>query len=163
MPYYTGDYYQGDNYQRGDFLGIGGFAKKLVGNLVGNIPVIGGIAKTLIPSLGGTPVRSQIMAPVGAPEPGITGMIHRAAPGGAPGYGYYDNRGVFRDDGGRRGHYKKDGTWTDRGRPRMQVTNTRALKRAGRRVRGFLKIASRLGALPISRSGKGKLFKRKRK
>lgn len=152
MPYYTGDYYQGDyyqggdNYSRGDFLGIGGFVKKLAGNLVGNIPVIGGIAKTLIPSIGGTP-RAQIMAPVGAPEPGVTGMIHRAAPGGMTGYGRYTKKGV----------------WTDRAVPRMQVTNTRALKRAGRRVRGFLKIASRLGALPISRSGKGKLFKRKRK
>lgn len=148
MPYYSaGDYYQGgDNYGAGDFLGIGKFAKRLAGNLIGNIPIVGGIAKTLLPGISGpTVARPMILGPVR--EPGVAGVIHRTVPGGKTGVG----------------RYTKKGEYTERAIPRMQVTNTRALKRAGRRVRGFLKIASRLGALPISRSGKGKLFKKKRR
>jgi hypothetical protein len=157
MPYYNaGDYYQGDNYGAGDFLGIGKALKKLqplkllggvAGRLIGGTPV-GAIARTLIPSIGGNKTQlPAIIAPHGAPEPGITGIVHRGVPGGSSGYGYYNRQGEFIE--GRR--------------PRMNVTNVRALKRAGRRVRGFLKVASRLGALPVSRSGKGKLFKRKKR
>jgi hypothetical protein len=158
MPYYNaGDYYQGDNYGAGDFLGIGKALKKLqplkllggvAGRLIGGTPV-GAIARTLIPSIGGNRSQlpgSMIVAPVGAPEPGISGIVHRGVPGGSSGYGYYNKKGEFVD--GRR--------------PRMNVANVHALKRAGRRVKGFLRVASRLGALPVNR-GKGKLFKRKKR
>lgn len=147
--YYRGDYY-GGNYAAGDsiFSKIAKIGGKLIGGIIGASP-IGGVVKTFIPSLGGGGGGNQlkIMAPQGAPEPGIKGKVHRAIPGGSSGYGYYNKNGEFIE--GRR--------------PRMNVANVRALKRAGRRVRGFLKVASRLGALPISRSGKGKLFKRKRR
>lgn len=167
MPYYSaGDYYSGGDYYRGDFLGLGKAFKsvtKLVSGL--GIPIVSqaaGIAnsiaggKNIIKSITGAALPGQTVLPMIAPpgggggmmtpEPGIAGVVHRIAPGGQTGYG----------------RYTKAGEWTNRRAPRMQVTNTRALKRAGRRVRGFLKIASRLGALPINRSGKGKLFKRKR-
>lgn len=152
MPYAyaAGDYYRGDNYSRGDFLGIGKFIKKiqplkLIGNVLSKTPV-GGLVSSLVPGISNNQ-RPMIIAPHGAPEPGISGIVHRGVPGGLSGYGYYNKQGEFIE--GRR--------------PRMNVANVRALKRAGRRVRGFLKVASRLGALPISRSGKGKLFKRKRR
>lgn len=140
MSYYqAGDYYQGDYYQ-GDFLGIGKAIKKVGGALLGGVSgfISGGplgAVKSAVASL-----KPKINAPAlvfgggGGPEPGITGIVHRALPGGHSGY---------------------------LPRRRMNPTNVKALRRAGRRVKGFLKIASRLGALPVNR-GKGKrLFKRK--
>jgi phage terminase small subunit len=70
------------------------------------------------------------------PKPGLTGVVERLLPGGESGFMVAKRR-------------------------RMNVTNVRALRRAGRRVRGFLKLASRLGALPVSRGKSRKLFKRK--
>jgi hypothetical protein len=152
MPYYNaGDYYQGDYYQAGGLFGtIGKLAKAAL-----NITPLGRVASTVGSIIRPNvlpPMRSMALVPsfgpgtgMSVPEPGITGTVHRIAPGGHPGYG----------------RFTKKGEWTERRRPRMQVTNTRALKRAGRRVRGFLRIARQLGALPIS-GGKGKkLFKRK--
>lgn len=148
MPYYAaGDYYQGgDNYHRaGDFLGIGKALKKLqpgrllggiARRVLGNVPIVGGLAASLVPGISNNAQRPLILAPGGAPEPGIAGIVHRALPGGESGY---------------------------LPRRRINPLNVKALRRAGRRVKGFLKIASRLGALPVNR-GKGKtLFKRKRK
>ena len=65
-------------------------------------------------------------------KPGIRGKLERFLPGGETGY---------------------------LPRRRMNVTNVKALRRAGRRVRGFLKLAIRLGAIPLNR-GKGKLYRR---
>lgn len=175
MPYYrAGDYYRGDyyrgNYAAGGILGsigkfIGGAAKKLI-----SATPLGQAINIVAPKLlAPAQVRPQI-APMMIPvvnEPGLTGLVHRIAPGGDTGLRIESGGGGgrFRDpsDTGRIGHFKKDGTWTNRARPRMNATNVRALKRAGRRVRGFLKIASRLGALPIARGGGKKLFKRKRR
>lgn len=166
MPYYrAGDYYRGDyyrgNYAAGGILGsigkfIGGVVKTVGGNLLRATPVgmaISAVAPKLL-----APSRPQI-APMSAnlpsfgpgtvmsvPEPGITGAVHRIAPGGHPGYG----------------RYTKDGRFTERRAPRMNPLNPRALRRAGRRVKGFLRFASRLGALPLSRGKSKKLFKRKR-
>lgn len=164
MPYYrAGDYYRGDgsrrNYAAGGIFGsigkfIGGVAKTAI-----RLSPVGRVAEAVAPSLFASAPRPQIApmsmnlpsfgpgSPLSVPEPGVTGFVHRLAPGGKSGFG----------------RMTKDGRFTDRRRPRMQVTNTRALKRAGRRVRGFLRIARQLGALPIS-GGKGKkLFKTKRK
>lgn len=151
MPYAyaAGDYYQGDYYQ-GDFLGIGKFAKRLAGNFIGNLPIVGGVARTLIPRLGG--VQPQIpsmgiLRPGQVKEPGVTGAVHRMLPGGYSGYGHYNKKGEFVH--GRR--------------PRMNVLNPRALRRAARRTKGFLRFAHSLGALPLNRGKGRKLFKRKRR
>lgn len=166
MPYYQGDYYRGD-YYRGDFLGIGKALKKVAGIATGvvsklGIPVISGAAGAVHGLLAGGTVQPPQLQPSFALQPYQPMMsTNVAASSSVP--TFYDDRGGRRPgDTGRVGHFKKDGTWTNRARPRMNVTNVRALKKAGRRVRGFLKLASRMGALPISRSGKGKLFKRKR-
>lgn len=165
MPYYgAGDYYRaggyyraGDYYRAGGLFGgiakfIGGAAKGFISG--GPIGAIKGGAMALVPQAHPTQLPIGIGLGQGfgpylppTPEPGVTGIVHRLVPGGKSGYG----------------RLRKDGQFTDRRRPRMNVTNVRALRRAGRRVRGFLKIASRLGALPVSRGGGKKLFRRKRK
>lgn len=173
MPYYrAGDYYRGDyyrgNYQAGGLLGsigkfIGGAAKKLIG-----ATPLGQAINIVAPKLlgsGGSQLAPTVTLPV-VNEPGFGGLVHRIVPGGNTGLmvaAPNGARGRQPGDTGRIGHFTKDGIWTNRARPRMNATNVRALKRAGRRVRSFLKIASRLGALPVSRSGKGKLFRRKKR
>lgn len=143
MPYYgAGDYYRGD-YYRGDgnyaaggiFSGIGKLVKKVGGALFKATPV-GAVASAALPQVfgGNQPVITGLNVPI-VPKPGIGGTIERLLPGGESGYMVARRR-------------------------RMNVTNVRALRRAGRRVKGFLKIARRLGALPVSsRSKGGKLFK----
>lgn len=155
MPYYqAGDYYQGDYYQAGGLFGsIGKFIGKAAKTALSLTPA-GKVISTVFP------IAKKLLA--GGPRPPMIPMI---APVDYSLGGMDVNIPAFRGGGGRNGgrpgHFKKDGTWTDRARPRMQVTNTRALKRAGRRVRGFLRIARQLGALPVG-SGKGKkLFKRR--
>ena len=134
MGYYqAGDYYRGDgNYAAGGIFGtIGKFLGGAAKAVIKASP-IGGIVSTVVPSFGVPQLAPGIPA---MPKPGVGGAISRLLPGGDTGY-----------FGKRR---------------RINVTNVKALRRAGRRVRGFLKLASRLGALPVNR-GKGKrLFKRK--
>jgi hypothetical protein len=135
MPYaYAGDYYRGraGDYYRGDNYAAGGL-------LSGIGKLVGGIARTAISAtplgkaisvgatlLGGkTTSASPILMKGGvtpAPEPGIRGTIHRLAPGGSSGYGYYNRKGEFVE--GRR--------------PRLNPLNPRALRRAGRRLDGFV-------------------------
>lgn len=178
MPYYqAGDYYQGDYYQAGGiFSGIGkvlGGVAKTAFNLtpIGRaISTVAPVVKQLVaPSVRPRPTGLMIAPPTPLTlpvenKPGIIGAAERFFPGGGTGLQVaVPMMGFGGRNGGRPGHFKKDGTWTDRARPRMQVTNTRALKRAGRRVRGFLRIARQLGALPVG-TGKGKkLFKRRRR
>lgn len=139
MPYYAaGDYYRGD-YYRGDIFGAIkkglSAAGKAVLKIAGATPA-GQVVKALLPK----PQAQQIITFNPPPAPAMP--ISRydpsgTVPGFAPTYGT------------RRRH--------------MNVTNVKALRRAGRRVKGFLRIAQRLGALPVNR-GKGKqLFKRKRR
>jgi hypothetical protein len=139
MPYYRGDYYRGDyygNYAAGGLFGtLGKLAGKVVGSVVRATP-LGAVASALIPTFNKPQLISrpaQLMIGPGTgmsvPEPGITGTVHRLAPGGHPGYG----------------RYKKDGTWTERRRPRLNPLNPRALKRALRREAGFLKFARKVG------------------
>lgn len=159
MPYYSaGDYYQGgDNYHRaGDFLGIGKALKKfqplkaiggLVGRAVGSIPIVGGVAASLLPGISSRIGGPAIIAPRGAPEPGISGIVHRALPGGSTGLGYYN----------------KKGDWIEGKRPRMDVGNTKALKRASRRAHGFLKLTRGLVRYYTPKSPKGKAYIRFKK
>lgn len=141
MPYYqAGDYYQGDYYQAGGIFGsIGKALKKVAGTALSLTPV-GRVAQAVIPQLAAGPSFPKVtgfQAPMVIPKPGFGGVIERFLPGGESGYMVPTRR-------------------------RMNVTNVKALRRAGRRVRGFLKIARRLGALPVGTSSKGKLFKKKR-
>ena len=148
MGYYRGDYYRGDYYggRRGDpFLGaIGG--------------IVAGLAKRAIPAIGGLIGRAGGTKVIGPVASGIAGtaMTMRAtapAPAGMKKVGGV--KGVMQRalPGGQSGYYRSR---------RMNVTNVKALRRAGRRVKGFLKLARRLGALPVGGSGK-KLFKAKRR
>lgn len=57
MSYYRGDYYRGDNYYRGDFLGLGKLAKGIAG-IAGSVfraspigQVVGAVANIVHPSL----------------------------------------------------------------------------------------------------------------
>jgi len=99
---------------------------------------VGRVAQAVIPALGTPPA---MLAPPGTqviPKPGARGTFERLFPGGETGYMLKPRR-------------------------RMDPLNVKALRRAGRRVKGFLRIAGKLGALPVNR-GKGKqLFKRKRR
>lgn len=131
MSYYTGDYYQGDNYGAyqagGLFKTLGKIAGGVVRSVARNIPGVGGVVDALLP----TSPRIQGLAPGRiVPVPGIGGGISRALPGGESGYMLAHRR-------------------------RVNPLNLKALRRAGGRVRGFLRIARRMGALPVNR-GKGK-------
>lgn len=174
MPYYAaGDYYRGD-YYRGDIFG---FAKKALGKVAkvglgfalgGPVGAIaaglpgGAIARKLIsagaPLLGKGVPGSLAVAPFEAianfgsgsqrlavAPPAVTPPQLIGGPGPGPLFGGPLEAGMM-------GRHSR----------RMNVTNVRALRRAGRRVKGFLKLARSLGALPVG-GGKGKkLFKRKR-
>lgn len=143
MPYYgAGDYYRGDsNYAAGGIFSTIGKAIGKVGKaILGANPIVRA-AGALIPSLPTAtpsfPTITGFAPPPVVPKPGFGGAVERLLPGGESGYMVAKRR-------------------------RMNPTNVKALRRAGRRVKGFLRIASRLGALPVNR-GKGKLFKRKKR
>lgn len=127
MPYYAGDYYRaGDNYAAG---GLFSFLGKAAKTIVKASP-IGRIAEAVAPNIfTPPPVLQGFQGPI-QPVPGLKGAAQRLVPGGASGYMVAPRR-------------------------RMNPLNVKALRRAGRRVKGFLKIARRLGALPVNR-GKGK-------
>lgn len=132
-------YYQGDsNYSAGD-------SNYAAGGLFGSLLKIGkgfitggplGAVGAAIPSFSGgsSKPKGPAIAPV-VPTPGLAGFGQRLIPGGKTGYEVQLPGRM----GGRR----------------MNPLNVRALRRAGRRVKGFLRIARRLGALPVNR-GKGK-------
>ncbi len=152
--YYQGDYYQGDNYAAGGLFGsilkgIGGAAKGfLTGGPLGAVRgaisgVRGGpsiaptVGMALIPSFGG-PGQGQVLVP----EPGITGAAHRFFKGGKTGYG----------------RYTKDGRFTERRRPRMDVGNMKALRRANRRAHGFLRAYRSAVSYYVAKAPKGKAY-----
>lgn len=156
MPYYRGDYYRGDNnYAAGGLFSFIGKAAKTAFNVLAPAPLKAAVNLFRAPApttrigsyVSEGSAAGYIRPPEGAPEPGATGMAHRFFPGGSSGYGYYNKKGEF----------------VEGKRPRMNPLNQRALSRAGRRVKGFLRIASRLGALPINRGKGKKLFKKKRR
>lgn len=181
MPYYKGDYYRGDNYYTGDFLGIGKALKsvaKFAFNTIVPAPiraVAQGVAGVIrggsaaapfilppgprLPSVGMVPVQQAGLVNVAPPFTPQTGLINITSGGGGGG----TMTGVTASGRRRRFCAKNIGgqaVLVPCAR-RMNVTNVKALRRAGRRVKGFLKLARRLGALPVSSSGK-KLFKKKR-
>lgn len=139
MPYYSGDYYRGDgNYAAGGIFGTIGKALGKVAKTALSLTPIGRVAGAVLPALSrpSMPTITGFAPPTIVPKPGFGGALERLLPGGESGFMVAKRR-------------------------RMNVTNVRALRRAGRRVRGFLKLASRLGALPVSRAKSKRLFKRK--
>jgi hypothetical protein len=152
MGYYqAGDYYRGGdgNYAAGGIFGsigkfIGGVAKTVV-----KASPIGGVVAAALPNVFKPPVSYGGSFAPPMPVPGLGGTISRILPGGDS--GYRSSQGYHWSE--------KAGKWVKN--RHMNPLNIRALRRSGRRVKGFLKIASRLGALPVNR-GKGKrLFKKK--
>jgi len=129
--YYQGDYYQGDNYAAGGFLGsIGKFLGGAARAVIGATP-LGGVVSALVPSFG-KPKIAGIAGPRIIPTPGFIGAGQRLIPGGASGYML-----------GRR--------------RRMNVANTKALRRALRRATGFERLAKRVGRF----TNPGKIFRLK--
>jgi hypothetical protein len=147
MPYY-GDYYRGD-YYRGD-PGILGFIGKAVGT-------IGRIGAELLPGPVGTVARKvtsalprfgpaqpsappMIVPPAVAPMPALprqtgTAMVPMAAAGGACQVrGYHPNKAYSYAKGMPPGSYCVKNRKTNYG-------NVRALRRADRRIDGFVRIA----------------------
>lgn len=112
-------------YQAGtQFLGGGGGSKP-------NLPVLsgqqGGIAKG------------------GFSMPNIPGVVVRG-PGGVPLPGYGGSQAMT-----THGHYKKDGQWSNRRRPRMNPMNVRAGRRAVTRIKAAEKLFHRF--LAVSHPG----------
>lgn len=151
MPYYmAGDYYQGGDYYKGGglFGTLGKALKKVAGTALSLTPI--GKAVQLGGSLVNTSLLGgsrQLVAPGGSssmqiPEPGITGIAHRFFEGGHPGVG----------------RYTKDGKFTERRAPRMDYGNIRALRRANRRARGFLRAYKSAVSYYVPKAHKGKAF-----
>lgn len=156
--YYTGDYYTGDNYAAG---GLGSLFKGIKGVVKGAIKgfSVGGPLGAIAGARAGLPAKAkpQAMITPTTGETAVEGFVRRGGhltPAGQKKLAKGGGGGAMTMIQG------PDGVFRHRGR-RMNVTNVRALRRAGRRVKGFLKLARRLGALPVSSSGK-KLFKAKR-
>lgn len=158
MPYYAGDYYTGDNYAAGGlFSALGGVLKGAVGGFLkgGPLGAIAGARAGLPPPKG----KSLAMITPTTGETAVEGFLRRGGHLTAAG-----RAKLARVTGGGQQMLPAEimGGGFYGGRRRMNVTNVKALRRAGRRVKGFLKLARRFGALPISPSGK-KLFKAKRR
>lgn len=154
MPYYAaGDYYRGDgNYAQGDFLGIGGALKKVARAAVGLLPGPAGVIGRAIVGKNPNAMAGGGMKLGGipqVPEPGVAGAAHRFFAGGHTGYGYYNKKGEF----------------IEGKRPRMNVGNIKALRRANRRAHGFLKAYRSAVSYFVAKHPKGKPyvhFKKKR-
>lgn len=146
MPYYrAGDYYRGD-YYRGNYGD--GFFKKLIGGVGKVIGKVAGTALKLTP-VGRVAAEAISLVPK---------LLPRRTAGPPPGLlpGFEFGPGGFESFGG--GPFGPGTTGLGVGlrkRRRLDPLNVRALRRAGRRLKGFLRIARRLGALPVA-GGKGK-------
>ncbi len=176
MPYYMGDFYQGDP----GFLSTFG---KIFSRAAGAIPGVGplisrtgeaimrigkpaaagaatvGIARRGVEAVTGVVVKHPVLSAAGAA--GVVGIAAGAgaerllAPGAAPLKGYHLTR---RQRVPRRPepHLAKN--------RRMRATNPRALSRAIRRAHGFARLAKRVLAFTSPRRHKGHMyFKRRRK
>lgn len=133
MGYYrAGDFYRAGGYYRAGGLKIGKFLGGIARTAASFVPgpagaLVRGAMNVIAPARSPSPATlSTSLAsnlPVltlgaapgrGRPEPGITGAMHRALPGGKT--GFLKSR-------------------------RLDVTNVKALRRAGRRMEGFLRLA----------------------
>jgi len=145
VGYYQGDYYRGDYYRGDPFnpFGILKGALKIGGKIAGAVTGISIPKPIAPPPMGFGPIPTKVAAPKGAPgavkAPGGKAMIQRFLPGGATGYVYGRSR-------------------------RMNVANAKALRRAIRRQKGFIKLARRALAgtgMTIGRRGQKKATRRR--
>lgn len=171
MPYYRGDYFRGDYYRGSIFSAIAGVVKGAAKGFA-----LGGPLGAIAGARAGLPApKPKVVAVVPTTNP----LTFGAVPAKTPAKTHSAAIDTFLRMGGRfsaagkakltEQHAKALAAGVHPmlmpgfgGRRRMNVTNVKALRRAGRRVKGFLKLARRLGALPVSSSGK-KLFKAKRR
>jgi len=149
--------YLGGGYQRGDFLGIGGFLKKTFKRVVRGSPV-GILAETVIGGVGTILARGQetlpsprdVAGPAGFQEIPQGQTTTRATKGGTVQVSQQANG----CNGAPRGmHLNKSGYWTKDGfvapgtkwvtNRTMNVGNAKALRRSIRREQGFVKLAQR--------------------
>lgn len=134
MPYYSGDYYRGDYYQAGGLFGtLGKIAKSVI-----RVTPLGRVAEALLPSVFAPPKTQPgtALAPTGGGipiirSPGFRGFTERLLPGGRTGYmtdpSYNPETGMtYTEYPGYR-------------RRRMNFMNDKALRRAGRRIDGFVR------------------------
>lgn len=131
MPYYAaGDYYRGD-YYRGDFLGIGKALKKVVGVASGvvsklGIPVVSGIAGQIHGLAAGGTVQPPL-------QPSMSLVPLQTAQRGLVNIGGGGSQTGIVNIGGQLVRVGK--------RKRMNPMNVRALRRASRRIDGFVRTA----------------------
>lgn len=128
MSYYMGDYYQGDPFLGGLFRKVAGTVKGAVGGFLRGGPVsaitggvagaVGARARLGRPGIQRLPVSRMKVTRV----PGVIGGLQRIVPGGATGLEVLDTMGL-------------------RKRRRMNVGNAKALRRAIRRMDGFVGLA----------------------
>jgi len=161
MPYY-GDYYRGD-YYRGDpgiFGGIakflGGAVKRVAGTALSLTPV-GRIATTAIGAIASRARQGR----------GVIGSVAPALPFSAGGTGLMLRPPPIRMFGGGEvisgSSSTAPGVMFGRKRRRMNVANVKALRRAIRRSRGFVKLARKtvgVFGLSVQRRGAGKKARR---
>lgn len=192
MPYYKGDYYRGDNYYRGDFLGIGKALKsigKFAYNTIVPAPIRAGIAGVQAVIKGGAARAPFVLPP--APSMGMVplqqaGLIN-INPGGGPQTGLINvgTGGQLMQNGRHRAMHLNRETYVTRGggtsrwpqslmvHPKgteavpsrhMNVGNAKALKRSLRRISGFARLARRVMTFTHPKgAGKGRFkFGRKR-
>ncbi len=156
MPYYQGDYYQGDP----GFLSV---LKRIGGAVAGFIP--GGGAITALARRAPVGIMPRAISRMGQAGQAVAGLARRrpgvagAVIGTAAGAGMAGIAAEVMGRGGRPG--RMPGM---RRRRRMHVTNMKALRRAIRRAHGFAKIARRVLHFTSPRAPRGRpLFKHKRK
>lgn len=146
----AGDYRQGGYANRGDglFSFIGSGLKAISGILPGPL---GGVAK----AVGGVLAPKPHQSPIGAtlpPPPKFTGVNVGGPSGFTIGTGTVP--GTYAPVAGKIPGKK---------RKRMNVTNVKALRRAGRRVKGFEKLARRFIGFASPRRPKGRMYFRSKK
>src|SRR5574341_434421 len=126
--------------------------------MVGRVAGILGKARAVAGAVGKMAAAGAAFARMGgtpgiAPTPGFVGPM---GPVGPASYGAGAGAGAGGAGMGvgptQRGHWKKDGTWSDRRRPHMNVASIAPLRRAIRRVKGFRRLA--LQSISISKSVK---------
>jgi hypothetical protein len=131
-------------YGAGDYYGAGGIGSFLKGVVRTGVSLVTGgpvaAARTAVSAIAtrspvGLPTALLAPPQQGARMPGLGGFAQRVIPGGAS--GYYSRREYTKD--GRPRRIRKDGKpW---GIPSMDPGNTKALKRASRRIDRFVGIA----------------------
>jgi len=146
--------YRGD-YVMGDYRGDPGFLKAIVGVAKGAVKGfgMGGPLGAIAGARAGLPAKTKTKPIGGIPihpthDPAIDTFLRRG--------GRFSPAGkakLTREHALAAGiHPALAGFRSGR---RLNPLNVKALRRAGRRLKGFLKIARRMGALPVNR-GKGK-------